>query len=86
MRLALASVRLESLRQMETQPQCHIEPGRQRDRGKAGIDRQLEVEPVIDSQHRGGLPDDGKPAQPNERIEAHVAARMVLGEAGRGHA
>ena len=46
---------------------------------KAGINRQLEIEPVIDNQHCGGLADDGEPAQPHQRVEAHIAARVVLG-------
>ena len=79
------AVGLEPLRHVEAQPQRHIEPGRQRDHRQAGPDRQLEIEPGIDHQHRGGLPDDGEPAQPHQRVEAHIAARMILGEAERGH-
>ena len=65
--------------------QRDIEPGRQRDHGEAGPDRQLEVEPEIDHQHGGGLADDGEPAQPHQRVEPHVAARVVLGEVECGH-
>ena len=62
---------------LEAQPQRDVEPGRQRDHREAGPDRQRKFEPVIDHQHRGGLADDGEPAQPHQRVEAHVAARVV---------
>ena len=70
------AVGLEPLRHVEAQPQRHVEPGRQRDHREAGADRQLEIEPVIDDQHRGGLADDREPAQPHQRVETHVAARQ----------
>ena len=66
---------------VEAQAQRDVEPGRQRDHRQAGPDRQVEIEPEIDHQHRGGLADDGEPAQPHQRVEAHVAARVVLAEA-----
>ena len=50
-----------------------IEPGGERDDRQAGPDRQLEVEPDIDHQHRGGLADHREPAQPHQRVEAHAA-------------
>src|SRR5215510_14572961 len=73
----------EPLRHVEAQPQCHIEPGRKDDRGEAGIDRQLEIEPVVNHDHRGRLTDDGEPAQPDQRVEAHVPQRVLLGKDGR---
>ena len=79
------AVGLQPLRHVEAQAQRDIEPGRQRDHREAGPDRQREIEPVIDRQHRGALPDNGEPAQPHEGVEAHIAARMVLGKAERGH-
>ena len=37
----------------------------------------------MDDQHGGGLADDGEPAQAHQGVEAHIAARMILGEAER---
>ncbi len=47
----------------------------ERDHGQAGPDRQLEIEPEIDHQHRRGLADHRDPAQPHQRVEAHIAPR-----------
>src|SRR5262249_54678166 len=66
---------LDPLRDPEAHAQRHIEPGRQHDHRQAGPDRQLEVEPVVDDQDRGGLADHRDPAQPHQRIEAHIAPR-----------
>ena len=79
------AVGLQPLRHVETQAQRHVEPGRQRDHREAGPDRQRKIEPEIDHQHGGGLADDGEPTQPYQRVEAHIAARMILGEAECGH-
>ena len=56
-------------------PQRDVEPGRERDHRQAGPDRQLEIEPEIDHQDGGGLADHREPAQPHQRVEAHVAPR-----------
>src|SRR5262249_45252029 len=81
------AVGFEPLRHRETNAQRHIEPGGERDHRQAGPDRQLVVEPEIDHQHGGGLPDHRQPAQPNQRIEAYAAPGPV-GFLGRlvGHA
>ena len=65
----------EPLRHVEAQPQRYIEPGRKDDRGKAGIDRQLEIEPVVNHEYRGRLTDDGEPAQADQGVETHVPQR-----------
>jgi len=70
------TVGLHPLGHAEAQPQSHIEPGGERDDGQAGPDRQLEIEPEIDHQHGRGLADHGEPAQPHQRVEAHIAPRM----------
>ena len=64
---------LEPLGQAEPHPQRDVQPGRQRDHREAGPDRQREFDRVIDHQHGDGLPDDGKPAQPQQRVETHVS-------------
>jgi hypothetical protein len=79
------AVGLQPLRHVKAQAQRHVEPGRQRDDGEAGPDRQREIEPVIDHQHGGRLADNGEPAQPDEGVEPHIAAWMILGKAERGH-
>jgi hypothetical protein len=79
------AVRLEALRHVETQPQRHIEPGRQDDCRKAGVNRQVEIESIINHQHGGGLTDDREPAQPHQCVEAHIAARVVRAEAEYRH-
>src|SRR5262249_3336482 len=53
------------------------EPGGERDHREAGPDRQLVIEPEINHQHGGGLPDHRQPAQPNQRIEAYAAPGPV---------
>src|SRR5262245_2977067 len=70
-------VGFEPLRHRETNAQRHIEPGGERDHREAGPDRQLVIEPEIDDQHGGGLPDHRQPAQPNQRIEAYAAPGPV---------
>ena len=70
------AVGLDAARVPEADAQRDIEPGRQRDDGEAGPDRQIEFEAEIDHQHRGGLADHRQPAQPHQRVEAHVAARL----------
>src|SRR6266516_6580945 len=79
-------VGFEPLRHRETNAQRDIEPGGERDHREAGPDRQLIIEPEIDHQHGGGLPDHRQPAQPNQRIEAY-AAPSAMGFLGRllGH-
>ena len=67
------ALRLEPLRQAEAHAQRDVEPGRQRDHREAGPDRQREIEAVVDHQHGRGLADDREPAQPQQRVEAHVA-------------
>ncbi len=80
------SIGLEALRDVKTEPKCDVEPGRQGDHAKAGVDRQLELQTVIDNEHGGRLADNCKPAQPHERIETHVAVRVMLDISERRHA
>ncbi len=79
-------VGFEPLRHRETNAQRDIEPGGERDHRKAGPDRQFVIEPEINDQHGGGLPDHRQPAQPNQRIETY-AASGPMGFLGRllGH-
>ena len=56
------TIGLEALRDVKTEPQCDVEPGRQSDHAKAGVDRQLELQTVIDDEHGGRLADDREPA------------------------
>ena len=49
------------------------------------VHRQVEIESIINHQHGGGLTDDREPAQPHQRVEAHIAARVVRAEAKYRH-
>ena len=80
------AIGLKALCDVETEPQHDVEPCRQSDHAETRIDRQFEVETVVNHEHGSCLADDRKPAQPNERIETHVAVRVMLGISERRHA
>ncbi len=71
------AVGLEPLVAAEAQPQCDIEPGIKADDRQARPQRQFEIESVIHHQDGGGLTEDREPAQAHQRIETHIAQRVV---------
>src|SRR5829696_8434155 len=54
------------------------------DDGKAGPERQREAEAEMHAGDGGALPDDGKPAQPNQRIEPQPAGVLREDRVGNG--
>ena len=61
----------------ETDPQRDIEQRRERDDGGAGQDRNLEFEAEMYHQNRRKLAENGEPAQPDQRIQPHVARALM---------
>ena len=57
----------------EAQPQRHIEPGASAITARQAQIGSSIVEPDIDHEDGGGLADHREPAQPHQRVEAHVA-------------
>src|SRR5262249_30874654 len=62
----------------EAEPQEHIDRAVGGDDGKAGPERDLEIEAVMDHQHRRRLAEHGEPAQAHQRVEPHAAHGMLL--------
>ena len=54
-----------------------VEKRRQRDHRKAGPDRNIEFKAEMHDQNGRGLTEDGKPAQPHQRVEPHVPRPMT---------
>src|SRR6202022_4888164 len=71
----------------ESALQHQVEQGGQADDGNAGDDLDVEPEPLRHDEDGGKLPEHGEPAQPQDRIQPDVAARMAkIGGGNVGHA
>ena len=66
------------------QAQPEVERRRGGDDGKAGPERQREAEAEMHAGDGGALPDDGKPAQPHQRIEPQPAGVLREDRVGDG--
>jgi hypothetical protein len=64
------------------QAQGHVEPSRQRDKGEAPGDRQVDAEHPIGADHGEPLTEHGEPAQANDRLQPEPG--LALPEPG-GH-
>ena len=63
----------QALARRVAQAKRNVEPGRQRDHGKAGADRQIDAHEPINDDHRGALAEHGEPAQPDDSLQAQAA-------------
>src|ERR1700687_3751274 len=71
---------------MPATPPHRVEQAGQADDGDAGHHRNVEFEPLNHDKNRGKLPERGEPAQPQDRIETDMAARMAkIGGSNFGH-
>ena len=79
--------RLQPLHRVEGDLQREIEQRRQADDGDAGNDGDVEFQPLRHDEDRGELAERRQPAQPQDRIETDIAARMAeIGGGNVGHA
>ncbi len=65
--------RLKALVPAKQQPQRHIHRGIDSNDREARPERNFQVEAVVHDEHRRGLAEDRKPAQPHQGVETHVA-------------
>ena len=78
--------RLQPLHRVEGDLQRQVEQRRKADDGDAGDDVDVELEPLHHDENGGELPEHGEPAQPQDRVEADIAARMAkIGGGDFGH-
>src|SRR5215467_1663151 len=72
------AVGLEPLGDAKTHAQHHIEPGGESNHRKAGPDWDVEFQTVLNDQNSRNLPDHGKPAQAQKRVQPHAAAPLMV--------
>ena len=71
------AVGLKPLRLGKTHAQRDVEEPRERDHGETRPDRNIEFEAEMHHHDSRDLTEDGKPAQPHQRVEPHVAWPMI---------
>ena len=78
--------RFQPLHRIEGDLQHQIEQRREADDGDAGDDREIEIEPLHHDKNSRELAEHGKPAQPQNRVQTDIAARMAeIGGCDVGH-